>query len=191
MRGVAVAQPGSVGADRAVQDALALEADRHRPDDLEHAMRELVEVAVRVLSPAINSPLAAIGMLDRLGAALCSLAGRTLPTGVTQRAGHTVLVIPGFEYDGLLNAMFHMIGQHGNKNPAVPIRLLEVLTAVVRVEANAARIDSLVRHADLVFADAEQERFMPSDIEDLRRRHQRFGDVQRQGIAVLAGEAMC
>ncbi len=98
--GVAVVQPGTVSANRAVQDALDLEADWHSLNGLEYAVRELVEVAVRALSPAINSPLAAIGVLDRLGAALCSLAGRTLLTGIIQRAGHTVLVIPAASTTG-------------------------------------------------------------------------------------------
>ncbi len=87
--------------------------------------------------------------------------------------------------------MFHMIRQYGSKNPAVPIRLFEVLMAVGGAKADSARIDSLAPHADLMLADTEQERFTPSDIEDLRRRHQRVGDVQRQGVAALAGGAKC
>ncbi len=188
---VAVVQPGTVGADKAVQDALALGADRRSTEDLEYAVRELVEVAVRALSPAINSPLAAIGVLDRLGAGLCRVAGRVLPSGVTQRGGRVVLVMPGGEYDGLVNAMFDMIRQYGRSSPGVAIRLLEVLAAVASVETDAARIDSLARHADLVLADAEHERFTPGDIEDVRRRHRRFTDVRRHGIAALHNGTKC
>ncbi len=188
---VAFVQPDTKGADQAVQNALALDADRHSTEDLEYAVRELVEVAVRALSPAINSPLAAIGVLDRLGAGLCILAGRTLPTGVTLRAGRAALVMPGFAYDGLVNTMFNMIRQYGSTSPAVLIRMLEVLAAAAGVETEPDRIASLARHADLVLADAERGRFTPGDTEDVRRCHRRFDDVRRHGVAPRLNGSKC
>ena len=55
--------------------------------DLEFAVRQLVEVAVRALSPGINDPHTAISVLDRLGAALCDIVPLYLPTGVWLRDG--------------------------------------------------------------------------------------------------------
>ena len=181
---VGVLQPAVVGAQQAVRDGLALGSDRLSSEDLEYTVRELVEIAVRALSPGINSPLSAIGVLDRLGAALCVVAGRHLPTGVSLREGRAVLVLPGFEYDGLVNVMFNMIRQYGNTSPAVLIRLLEVLTAVAGVETDPDRLDSLQRHADLVLQDAERELDTPGDVEDVRSRHRRFHEVRQVGHAV-------
>ena len=59
--------------------------------DIEFAIRQLVEVADRALSPGTNDPYTAISVLDRLGASLCDVAGRGLPTGVTLRDGRPVL----------------------------------------------------------------------------------------------------
>ena len=181
---VGVLQPAVVGAQQAVRDGLALGSDRLSSEDLEYTVRELVEIAVRALSPGINSPLSAIGVLDRLGAALCVVAGSHLPTGVSLREGRAVLVLPGFEYDGLVNVMFNMIRQYGNTSPAVLIRMLEVLTAVAGVETDPDRLDSLQRHADLVLQDAERELGSPGDVEDVRSRHRRFHEVRRVGHAV-------
>ena len=126
---------------------------------------------MRALSPGINDPYTAIGVLDSPGAALCDLVPRYLPTGVTQRQGRTALFIPAVDYDGLIDAMFHMIRQNAAGSVAVLIRLIEVLTAVASAERNPARLRALQRHADLVFADAEHSLSSASDLADLRRRH--------------------
>lgn len=57
--------------------------ERRTPeDDPEFAVRQLVEIAVRALSPAINDPYTAVAVLDRLGDAACSLKGRRLGSNV-------------------------------------------------------------------------------------------------------------
>jgi uncharacterized membrane protein len=143
-------------------------------EDLEYAVRQLVEVAVRALSPGINDPNTAITVLDRLGASLCDVAPRFLPTGVHRRDGRTVLVVPAIDYAGLVDSMFHLIRQNAAHSPAVLIRLLEVLTAVAARERRPERIEALRRHAALVMADAEHGLASASDLDDVRRRRAAF-----------------
>ena len=59
------------GADEAIRANTALGGQRASASDLEFAIRQLVEVAVRALSPGINDPHTAMSVLDRLGASLC------------------------------------------------------------------------------------------------------------------------
>lgn len=117
--------------------------------DLEYAIRRLVEIGLRALSPGINDPMTAIAVLDRLGAALCELASRRLQSGVTRRDGKQRLVRGVTDYPGLIDAMFHMLRQAGTRVPAVMIRLLKVLAEVGAVGRDHARIQCLRRHADL------------------------------------------
>jgi uncharacterized membrane protein len=77
--------------------------------DLEFAVRQLVEVAVRALSPGVNDPHTAMSVLDRLGAGLCDIVPLHLPNGVHLRDDRVALMVPAIQYDGLLDAMFHMI----------------------------------------------------------------------------------
>ena len=51
-------------------------------------VNELVEVAVRALSPGINNPFTAVASIDRLSGALCRLAKRD-PAGACVSAGTT------------------------------------------------------------------------------------------------------
>ena len=81
-------------ADAAIRNATALGPQRASSADIEFAVRQLVEVAVRALSPGINDPHTAISVLDRLGAALCDVAPLHLPSGVSLREGRLALVVP-------------------------------------------------------------------------------------------------
>ncbi|MEP7100605.1 MAG: DUF2254 domain-containing protein [Burkholderiales bacterium] len=165
----------------AIRSASALNSVRVSADDLEFAIRQLVEVAVRALSPGINDPHTAISVLDRLGAALCDIAPVFLPTGVHQRDGRTALVVPAVDYDGVVDGMFHLIRQNAGGSAAVLIRMLDVLCAVASCERDAARRATLRRHADLVLADASRTVGNESDLRDLRARHAAFVEITDRG----------
>lgn len=176
------------GADVAIRDALALGPQRVSSSDLEFAIRQLVEVAVRALSPGINDPHTAISALDRLGAALCDIAPLHLPTGVSLRDGRPALVVPSVDYDGLADAMFHAVRQNAAGSPVVLIRLMEVLTVVISCEQDPLRRATLRRHADLVLGDANRNISTPADLEDLRRRHASFVAMEFAGpIGLIDG----
>jgi uncharacterized membrane protein len=162
------------GAGDAIFQATVTGGQRVSADDPEFTVRQLVEIGVRALSPGINDPNTAISVLDRLGGVLCGLAGKHLPNGVHRREGRVVLITPTFGYDGMLDAMFHMIRQNGGGSTAVLIRILEVLTAVAACERDGNRRDGIARHARLVLEDAQRKVENPSDFADVRDRFDRF-----------------
>jgi uncharacterized membrane protein len=63
----------------------------------------------------------------------------------------------------------------------VPLRLLEVLTAVASVERDPQRLDTLRRHADLVAADAELKVTNLGDLAEIRRRVAAFVAMPQNG----------
>ena len=162
------------GAGDAIRDATALGPRRVGSLDPEFSVRQLVEVAVRALSPGINDPHTALSVLDRLGASLCELVPRHLPTGVTLRNTIPVLVVPAVDYDGLTDSMFHMIRQNAAGSAAVLARSLEVLTVVASCERDPARHPALRRHARLVMSDAERDVKTPDDLNDIQSRYTAF-----------------
>ena len=184
---IALAVPMVEGVESAIEDATALGPQRVSSADLEFAVRQLVEVAVRALSPGINDPHTAMSVLERLGAALCELAPRHLPSGVSVKEGRAVLVVPRVDYAGLTDTMFHMIRQNAAGSAAVLIRMLEVLTAVVSCEQRPERVASLQRHADLVLADGERDIGTPADLGDLGKRYRAFGRMRDGGPAGCIG----
>ncbi|QDM19173.1 DUF2254 domain-containing protein [Tardiphaga sp. vice278] len=178
---IAVMMPPVADADDAIRTATVLGAQRVSSADLEFAVRQLVDVAVRALSPGINDPHTAMSVVDRLGAALCEIVPRHLPTGVLLRDERVVLAMPSVNCQGLLDAMFHMIRQNASGGAAVLIRMLDVLTAAARVERDYHRMRHLGRHADLIAGDADHNISTPSDLADIRARHTAFLTMREHG----------
>lgn len=143
--------------EAAFADAAAVGQQQAASQDLEFAVRQLVEVAVRALSPGINDPFTAMAVVERLGAALCTLAERRLPAPVLRRDGRVVLARHVTDYDGLCDAMFHMIRQNGSGSTAVMIRLVETIRRVEEVEDDPRRQATLRRHRELALAAGRKE----------------------------------
>jgi uncharacterized membrane protein len=172
--GAAVAEVAGEHADgeaeAAIRAAFSLGARQAAAQDLEFAVRQLVEVATRALSPGINDPFTAIAVLDRLGAVLCSIAPRHLPRSTVERGGRVVLHRQVTDYAGLCDAMFHIIRQNAAGSPAVLIRLLEMLGRVMAVERRAERRAELLRHAELALAAGRIGTADPADVAALEAR---------------------
>jgi uncharacterized membrane protein len=163
---------GPEGGDAAgaIRAAFSLGSKQAATQDLEFAVRQLVEVAVRALSPGINDPFTAIAVIDRLGAALCEIAPRHLPGGTILRGDRVVLYRPVTNYPGLCDAMFHMIRQNASSSPAVLIRLLETLGRVMAVETRPERRVELLRHAELTLSTGRIGIEDPADVAALEDR---------------------
>ncbi len=88
-----------------------------------------------------------------------------------------MLVHPVTDYDGLCDAMFHMIRQNAAGSVHVLGRMLDVLARVAEVERLTDRAAELARHADLVIAAARRDVADPSDLADLEDRYRRFRTI--------------
>ena len=151
-------------AQEAIGAAFSLGPRQAATQDLEFAVRQLVEVALRALSPGINDPFTAIAVLDRLGAALCEIASRELRGSTLERNGTVVLYRQVTDYAGLCDAMFHMIRQNASGSPSVLIHLLETIGQVIAVETRIERRVELLRHEELTLAAGRLGVQDPADI---------------------------
>lgn len=160
-----------------VLKAFAIGDQRTIEQDLEFAVRQLSEMAVRALSPAINDPITAIDVLDRFGDALCTLEDRRWPDGIMTAGGVVRVVAPVTSFGGLTDSMFHMIRQYGHTAPAVATKMMDVLTVSASCLTDDERHGHLRRHADLLMADARVGIVNASDLADVEHRYARFCQV--------------
>ena len=157
-----------------VRDAFILSPQRTQTQDEEFALFELVEIAVRALSAAINDPHTACLCVDRLGAALAKVAARPAPSAFRcGRDGRLRIVAKHYGFRGLADAAFNQIRQYGAKSVAVTIRLLEA----IRIVANNAVRDedrrTLLCHARMVERASKHGIPEPLDQEDVQEQFQR------------------
>ncbi len=171
---VAMATPGSADASDVLARAMVLGPYPTPSGDLEYAVEQLVDIALRALSTGVNDPRTATRVLDRLGSILCVLASRRLPTGAVARGNQIVFQRTVTTYDGLLDAMFHSIRQSGRGNPSVLIHMMQVFLRIAECEKNPERRAALLRHAEMVHHDGNRDIPSPNDRAALAERFKRL-----------------
>jgi uncharacterized membrane protein len=149
--------------------------------DIEYSIDQLVEVAVRALSPGINDPFTAISCIEWLGDALIRIAGREIPSRWRYDSeGKLRIVTDATDFAGIARAALSQIRQYGTRSVAVTVRLLEVLTRVGPhlVRQNDRRI--LLDHAQWIRDDGVARAENTNDQQDIDERY-------RTAMAALRG----
>ncbi len=152
--------------------------------DVECAVDDLVEVALRALSPGINDPFTAMRCVDRLGATLSRLATRKIPSPYRyDEAGNLRVVARGWTFANVLDAAFNPIRQYGRTSVSVTIRLLEALTTIAGQASRDEDRTAVRRQAEMIRAGAEESLAEPRDVADMCERYEQFlavlGDRRR------------
>jgi len=164
-----------------VNAAFVTGTQRTSAQDIEFAIYQLVEIAVRALSPGINDPFTANTCVDRLGSALCLLATRqtTTPNGVDDK-GRLRVIVKAITFGELVDAAFDQIRQYGRSSIAVTIRILDTIALVAGAPLGGDERGGLLRQADLIVASARVDL---RDSADLRAVEDRY----RAACSALAG----
>ena len=148
------------------------------------AIDQLVEIAIRALSPAVNDTFTALTCIDWLSAGLSKLSGRTLMEAFYRDGfGRVRLIESDPSYAKMVNRAFDKVRQAGHGMPAVIIRLLHALAVVTEQTTSAAQRRTLLRQADMIVQAAEESVSDGNDLEDIRASYRRL-------LAVSAEEAV-
>ena len=123
----------------AVRDACVVGRDRTLWHDAEFAVKQLVEVALRALSPGVNEPFTAITCIDRLAEGLAAVATAPAPRSCWRgRDGCPRVFAEPQTFATLVRAAFDPIRIFAGPNPAIPARLLDALGELALVATRPA-----------------------------------------------------
>ena len=139
--------------------------------DAVFAIDQLVEIAIRALSPAVNDTFTALTCIDWLADGLCTASERELPDGTHRDPGGAIRVIePGPSYPRMVNRAYDKIRQAGAGMPAVAIRLLESLGKVSAYTHQDWQRSVLLRQAQMIWRSSEAAIVEPEDLAEVQRR---------------------
>ncbi len=157
---------------RTLGGAHATGPHRTLTQDLSFAVDQLVEIAIRALSPAVNDTFTALACIDWLGDSLCKLAERWQPHTVHRDATRRVRVIARTaSFRRLAERAHDKIRQASRGMPAVMIRQLEMLAIVMTHTTSAEQREILVEQAEMILRSSEESVPEQADREDVRRSH--------------------
>jgi uncharacterized membrane protein len=153
-------------------------SQRTPEQDAEFAISQLVEIAVRALSPSTNDPYTAMTCLDRLGSAFCYLATRAFPSPYRyDDKGRLRVIAKPVTFSGIANEAFNQIRQYGRSSVAVTIRLLETLQQVALHTREPEQLQAIVRQAHMTAKARFESIADESDRQDVEQRYHALLDA--------------
>lgn len=172
---------------RTLRDVVKVAHRRTPTQDIEFGLNQLVEIALRALSPGINDTLTALLCVDRIGQALCRIVTRVLPpTYYYDKAGRLRIVTQPETFQGLADAVFDLIRQSLGNSISTAIRLLEMIARVMDFAHRQEDVETLLGHAamirDVILKQIEVEK----DRHDLEERFAAcLQAAERKGLALV------
>jgi uncharacterized membrane protein len=139
--------------------------ERTLEQDAALGIRQLVDVACKALSPAVNDPYTAVQAVDHLSVIFCALAKRPLGNHVVRDGSGAVVIVPGRRFPDHLAVMCGLIRRYGAREPTVAHALLRLLGNCAAVAGDDhERGAAIEEQARIVLADAEREVAQPLDL---------------------------
>lgn len=144
------------GFSRDIANAVIIGNEASPEQDVEFAVRQLVDIAVRALSPGINDPHTAIVCIDHLCIGLTQAERCGVPSSCVTGENEEVRVVRrADDLSDYVDAAFDQIRQYGRDSIAVNVRLLENITELGRVVNDSAMRAALMRQTEAVVQGLE------------------------------------
>jgi uncharacterized membrane protein len=154
---------------RVLGDAVRIGRERTFEQDAAFGIRQLVDVACKAMSPAVNDPYTAVQAIDRLSVLFHALATRPLGYHVARDAGGAEVVVPGRRFGDYLATMCGLIRRYGSGEPIVTVALLRLLGTCAAVDGpDPERPAAIGEQARLALEDAEREVRQSADLAAVR-----------------------
>ncbi len=165
--------------DDDIRAAMALGDTRTMQQDVSYGLRQLVDVALRALSPGVNDPTTAQDAIFHAAAVLAELLRRRPPGTVRDDCGRTLVFAEAPDHLRLIRLTFEEVRRAAAGLPTVCLYLLEALSLLIDSVgsdlADAAR-DEIADQARLVVAGSERSDLVAADLAAVRSAYRtRFG----------------
>lgn len=132
--------------------------DRHRTieQDAGFGIRQIVDIALKALSPGVNDTTTAVTCIDFLGEIVGEIARRELPQKVLTGKNGGRVIVCAFNFQDYVEAAFDQIRISGKANLAIFERLLEAVGFVAECTDDKERLVAIKKQIELVVEFALQ-----------------------------------
>ena len=148
--------------------------------DVAFAVDQLVEIAIRALSPAVNDTFTALTCIDWLGASLCRIARDWDPDPICRdEQGLVRLITAPVSYERLIERAFEKVRQAAAGMPAVIIRQLDALALITHSTRRPEQLPVLLAQAEMIHRLAKETVPEPADLADIESAYQALVSLHR------------
>ncbi|TWP35210.1 DUF2254 domain-containing protein [Leekyejoonella antrihumi] len=170
--------PDAMAFGAAIEARVRVGFERTMEQDAAFGIRQLVDIACKALSPAVNDPYTAVQAIDHLSVIFCALAVRPLGPVVRSDPTGCAVVLPARNFADYLSTMCGLIRRYGASEPTVSVALLRLLEscAAVLPSGHPRRAD-LASQGQLILTDADREVANPADRLSVQTAAQRLRET--------------
>lgn len=148
--------------------ALVIGAHRTMQQDIDFGLRQLNDVALRALSPAVNDPTTAIEVIMRVATIMRPLLCHPLPDQSVRDADGTVLLTPwDLDHDEYVSHAFDQLRIYAAPHPQVATALMRTVRMLVEAceeRGLTDRLPALERQIRLTLAGCRHSGMLPEDL---------------------------
>jgi uncharacterized membrane protein len=138
--------------------------------DVEFGVIQIVDIALRAISPAVNDPSTAISCVDQLSCIIICWLGREQPRSTYYALPHVPrLIVPWISFEGLIDTAFDQIRHYAVADLPVSLRLIRALQDIASATKGLDEQQLLVGLARRIVAES-QKHLAESELERLKRR---------------------
>jgi uncharacterized membrane protein len=153
-----------------IRDAFDLGPARTLEQDVEFGVLQIVDIALKAISPAVNDPTTAISSIDQLSRILIHFVRRApLPGSYFDPPGILRLTVPWIDFDHLANSAFEQVRMYAKGDVAVSLRMLRALGDIAAASLDPAEQRTLREQARRTVAGCS-ERLSEEEMRPLRAR---------------------
>jgi uncharacterized membrane protein len=171
--------------NRTARAAVALGSTRTLAYDPTYGIRQVVDVAIKALSPGVNDPTTAQDAVFHLGEIVREFLGRQPPPRVMAHEGRVVILPYSPGHQDVIRLAFEELRSAAAPYPTVCGYIFEVLhlvSSALDPEACAHSIAQLRQEAHQLFEAASMTLDRPDELAIVRRAHaEQFGAVVGHG----------
>jgi len=149
-------------------------SQRTLEQDIDFGLRQLVDVALKALSPGINDSTTAVMSVNYLTAVLGRLAERQLQHGDCVQDGVLRVILPNVDFATLLDTAYTQIRQNARGNVCVLKRLLWSIGWLAERNRDPQRCALFMQHARLVLDSGSEGIALADDREQFEDEAQRL-----------------
>ena len=126
--------------------------------DVEYGILQIVDIALKAISPAVNDPSTAISCVDQLSRILIRFVSREPPESLLYNPPGTLRVyIPWPGFDRLVESAFEQIRLYAKSDVAVNLRMLRALSDIAATVSDPAACRALAEQGRRTVSGAAEQ----------------------------------
>ena len=172
----------------ALQTSFSISRYRTVEQDVAFGIRQIVDVALKALSPGINDTTTAVMCVDYLAAILAQIGPREIPSSQRCEEGELRVIAKGPSFKSLLAESFDQIRSFAKSDVVIMSRMLDAIQTLAGLTANSHRRQALRNQIQWIAELAGRTVDSPHDRERLEERLTRVRRALETVPAVCAGE---